>query len=110
MKKIFLMSLAVALISANVAMANSGYYADTFKPSGGHKVRTNPVGQWFDDQMNKNYVQKKNTNPNAPSYKNGFGYSQQNKNTVNMNKPQQMAPVKPAAKPVVKKSAGGWSS
>lgn len=107
MKKVIFMSLAIALISANMVIANDGYYADTFRPTGGHKVRTNPVGQWFDDQMNQNYVQKKKTNvnnSNAPSYKNGFGYSQNKTNSVNKPQPKP-APVRP-----VVKSTGGWSS
>ena len=98
MKKLFLMTLSVALLGLNVAIASDGSYQDTFRPMGGHKVRTNPIGQWFDDQVNKSYVQnkKENVQKNTNTQNSGFsGF-----NNTNQYQPKPKKPV----------SNGGWSS
>ena len=97
MRKMFLMALLISVLNINVVIADDGSYQDTFRPMGGHKIRTNPIGQWFDDQVNKSYVQNKKQNVETKTNtNNGFsGYT--NKNQY---QPQPQKPV----------SNGGWSS
>ena len=98
MKKVILFSLLMALLSINVVFANDGYYEDKFKSTAGQRIRINPIGQWFDDQVNKSYVQnkKQNVQTKTNNQNNGFsGYT-----NTNQYQPQPQKPV----------SNGGWSS
>ena len=97
MKKMFLMALLISVLSINVVVADDGSYQDTFRPMGGHKVRTNPIGQWLDDQVDKAYIQKKKeTVKQNTQNNNGFsGY-----NSTKQYQPR-------FKKPVVN---SGWSS
>ena len=95
MNKILVFSLMAILISSSISFAEEGMQEDKFKPMGFYKVRTNPIAEWMDNQVNKSYVQKKNTTTQQTPTNGGFsGYNQ----------------VKPQPQPKQVQASGGWSS
>ena len=91
MNKILVFSLIAIILSANFVFAEEdGMYEDKFKPSM-YKVKTNPIAEWMDNQVNKSYVQKKQQNAQ--------------KETTQNNTTQKTAP-----QPKRVYSTGGWSS
>lgn len=97
MNKILVYSLMAMLLGANFVFAEEGMYEDKFKSSGMYKVRTNPIAEWLDGQVNKSYVEKKKTDVKKDTSKNK---SFKSNNTVQ----------KTAPKPTRVYSTGGWSS
>lgn len=98
MNKILVFSLMAMIFGASFVLAEDGMYEDKFKQSGMYKVRTNPIAEWLDGQVNKSYVQKKTPDVKKETTENkGFeGYN----NTVQKTTPQ----------PKRVYSKGGWSS
>ena len=97
MNKFLVYSLMAMIIGANFVFAEDGMYEDKFKPSGMYKVRTNPIAEWLDGQVNKSYVEKKQTGVKKDTTKNKSFES------------SKVTP-KTAPKPTRVYSTGGWSS